>query len=194
MELKEMIQWAIFGKKSYQVHVILWCLCATKISAICTQFCSPAFLIFSAFHINILKTYWEKAAQRHLSTPPQKNQNWKLLLPLITSTITQFKFLFVLLLPCSLVFQMYYIDIVIQFQAKGSVIFMSNPQSPQKEECSLPSRKDSKTYAFCSIENPQRTSTEVNKTVAIVKVTISMKSDTVRGIKSFRIVYNEKPI
>ena len=132
MELKEMIQWAIFGKKSYQVHVILWCLCATKISAICTQFCSPAILIFSAFHIKILKTYWEKAAQRHLPPPPpppphppQKNQNWKLLLPLITSTITQFKFLFVLLLLCSLVFQMYYIDIVIQFQAKGSVIFMS---------------------------------------------------------------------
>ena len=114
-----------FWKKSYQVHVILWCLCATKISAICTQFCSPAFLIFSAFHIKILETYWEKAAQRHLSTHPKKNQNWKLLLPLITSTITQFKFLFVLLLPCSLVFQMYYIDIVIQFQAKGSVIFMS---------------------------------------------------------------------
>lgn len=130
MELKEMIQSAIFGKKSYQVHVILWCLCATKISAIRTQFCSPAFLIFSAFHIKILKTYWEKAAQIHLlTTPPPKktkqNQNWKVLLPLITSTITQFNFLFVLLLPCSLVFQMHYIDIVIQFQAKGSVIFMS---------------------------------------------------------------------
>lgn len=151
------------------------------------------FNFFCLSHQNF-KNVLGKSCSETFIHPPKKNQNWKLLLPLITSTITQFKFLFVLLLPCSLVFQMYYIDIVIQFQAKGSVIFMSNPQSPQKEECSLPSRKDSKTYAFCSIENPQRTSTEVNKTVAIVKVTISMKSDTVRGIKSFRIVYNEKPI
>ena len=89
------------------------------------------FNFFCLSHQNFKNVLGKSCSETFIHTPPppphppKKNQNWKLLLPLITSTITQFKFLFVLLLPCSLVFQMYYIDIVIQFQAKGSVIFMS---------------------------------------------------------------------
>ena len=48
-----------------------------------------------------------------------------------------------------------------------------------------PSWGDSKMYASGSIENLQRTPTEINESVVTVKVKILMKSDTVR------IIYNE---
>ena len=130
MELKEMIQWAIFGKKSYQVHVIFVVLvCNKNLSNMHTILFTSIFNFFCLSHQNFKNVLGKSCSDTFIDHPSPKktkqNQNWKVLLPLITSTITQFNFLFVLLLPCSLVFQMYYIDIVIQFQAKGSVIFMS---------------------------------------------------------------------
>lgn len=124
MELKEMIWWAIFGKNLTRYTLFCGACVQQKSQQYAHNFVTSIFNFFCLSHQNF-KNVLGKSCSETFIHPPKKNQNWKLLLPLITSTITQFKFLFVLLLPCSLVFQMYYIDIVIQFQAKGSVIFMS---------------------------------------------------------------------
>ena len=49
---------------------------------------------------------------------------------------------------------------------------------PEEEECTSSSRGESKMYTSGSIENSQRTLTEINESGVITKISISVESDT----------------
>ena len=64
--------------------------------------------------------------------------------------------------------------------------------SPQEEECTTSSRGDSKMYTSGSTANSKRMlivkSNKIIKSCAIAKVKILVESDTVKHLKTFRII------
>ena len=65
--------------------------------------------------------------------------------------------------------------------------------SPQEEECTSSSWGDSKMYTSGSIASSQRMLTKIKETCTIAKIRISVESDTVKHLKSFRIISREMP-
>ena len=63
--------------------------------------------------------------------------------------------------------------------------------SPQEKEYTSSSRGDSKMYTSGSISNSERMPTETNGSGAISKIRISVKSDTVKHLETFRIISSE---
>ena len=66
--------------------------------------------------------------------------------------------------------------------------------SPQEEERSYSSWRNSKMYASGSIANLQRMLTETNEACARAKIGIWVETDTAKHLKAFRIVSSEMPI
>ena len=63
--------------------------------------------------------------------------------------------------------------------------------SPQEEECTSSSWGDSKMYTSGSIASSQRMLTEIKESCTIVKIMVSVESDTVKHLKAFRAISSE---
>ena len=86
----------------------------------------------------------------------------------------------------------FYLGILIWWQVKGSMILMN--VLPDVYLCPHLSWGDTKTYTSGSIASSQRMPTEINKSNAIAKITISVDIDTVKRLKAFRINSTKMPI